>query len=175
MCSSDREFTVIRLNAFENCLCIESSPPLSWVHFSNYDDDDDNHAKLELCPKIKLNKSLLFPLSCHRFPFHSPSLVATTIIILFIYLWQQTEEKYFHDFPHRWYFVVGRRQQKIEEECCCEPKKASMKLPSYFIFYCLAFFYCSLSNLLLVLHDVIIWLVMMTIFFSHILLVALLD
>lgn len=34
---------------------------------------------------------------------------------MFIYLrqhWQQAEEKYFHDFPLRWYFVVGSEKKE---------------------------------------------------------------
>lgn len=57
MCSSRREFTVIRLNAFENCL----------YFFSDSNSNSKStlqtrriNAKLELRPKIKLNKSLFF-------------------------------------------------------------------------------------------------------------------
>lgn len=57
----------------------------------------DNHAKLELCPKIKLNKSLCF-LSFFSLPPPSHD-------VLYIF-WQQTEEKYFHDFSSSMVFCV---------------------------------------------------------------------
>lgn len=118
----------LRLNAFENCLyiCLDSDCRL------------DNHAKLELCPKIKLNKSLFFSLS----PLLTLRLAsATTIIMMFIYLWQQAEEKYFHDFPLRCYSVVGSAQ-KIDEECCCVPNHADFENFPSFLFPSTTF-YCS--------------------------------
>jgi hypothetical protein len=134
------EFTVIRLNAFENCLSLyiflfyfmffslilpnnnnNNYPHLIQLRIERKRKSSNLNStimqKLELCPKIKLNKSLHRAESFVSFFF-------TTIgsfVLLFrcccrcrvIYIQKEAkltlaaclkriQEKYFHDFPHRW-------------------------------------------------------------------------
>lgn len=107
------EFTVTRLDASENCLYFSFRPL-------------NNHAKLELCPKIKLNKSL-------RFFFLL--LVATNISWCLYIFGSKQKKNIFTIFPLRWYFVLSETQKEEIEEI--ERRKNSVVFISKDIFsYC---------------------------------------
>lgn len=85
---------------------------------------NNNHAKLELCPKIKLNKSLSFSLS----PFARCRYHHQTCLFLFR---RASRRKIFSRFSTSMVFCLYRRQRpkrknqkkKFLIEFCCEPKR----------------------------------------------------
>lgn len=106
MCSSRGEFTVIRLNAFENCLLL--SPPST-------PNKHDNQCKTRtLAPKIKLNKSLFsasffsFSRRCH---YHHH--------LVYISL-AANRRRIFSRFSTSMVFCCRKDNDRKIKECCCE-------------------------------------------------------
>lgn len=96
----------------------------------------NNHAKLELCPKIKLNKSLFLLLLLYRCHHHRHVYISLAA----------NRRKIFSRFSTSMVFCCRKQKEKKKrkdrnkEECCCVPKKAGGWLgeqkTSSLTFYC---------------------------------------